>query len=238
MAHRMKYLAYSIAICLSLAILLAGYKHWTTEFGLFEAVGFVAGAWGVWLTVKENIWNWPIGITNVIAYIVVFWKARLYADMGLQWIYLILSIAGWYLWLYGGEQKTKLVVTRIQPRMATILTILTIAFTAGMTVFLRNVNDAAPFWDALTTGMSLSAQFMLTRKNYENWYVWLAADVIYVGLYISKHLYLTAILYVVFCVMCLFGMRDWRRSMDRKPKTPLGFETEGVWPPAPQHPSV
>ena len=232
----MKYLAYSVAVVLSLILLLAGYEHWTREFGLFEAVGFVTGAWGVWLTVKENVWNWPIGIANEIAYIVVFWKARLFADMGLQWVYLVLSIAGWYLWLYGGEHKSKLAVSRIHPRMASFLTALTLVFTLGMTIFLRSVNDSAPFWDALTTGMSLSAQFMLTRKSFENWHVWLAADVIYVGLYISKHLYLTAILYAVFCVMCLFGMRDWRRSMERRPEAPMGPQPEGAWPPAPQHP--
>jgi len=233
----MKYAAYAIAIVISVLLPLAAYQHWVSEFGLLEAVGFVTGAWGVWLTVKENIWNWPIGIANVITYIFVYWKARLFADMGLQWVYLALSIAGWYFWLYGGEKKTKLIVTRITPRAAAVLVLLTAAFTAGMTVFLKSVNDSAPFLDALTTGMSLAAQYMLTRKNYENWYVWLTADVIYIGLYINKHLYLTAVLYAVFCVMCFFGMKDWQNSMRRSqaPKAPPEPDTH-AWPPAPQHP--
>lgn len=235
----MKYLVYAAAIVVSFLLPWSAYKHWTSEFDVLEAVGFVTGAWGVWLTVKENIWNWPIGIANVITYIFVYWKARLYSDMGLQWVYLVLSIAGWYLWLYGGEQKTKLIVTRIKPGTAAILTALVAAFTWGMTLFLRHENDSAPFLDALTTGMSLAAQYMLTVKNFENWHVWAAADVIYVGLYVYKHLYLTAILYFIFIIMCFYGLRDWKRSMVRsahRELEPKLVPDEHAWPPAPQHP--
>ena len=80
-----------------------------------------------------------------------------------------------------------------------------------MTSLLTRVNDSAPFWDALTTVLSLIAQFMLTRKLFENWFVWITADVIYVGLYIYKDLYLTSILYAIFLAMCVAGAIQWRR---------------------------
>lgn len=102
-----------------------------------------------------------------------------------------------------------------------------------MTLYLIHVKDSAPFLDALTTVLSLAAQYLLTRKLIENWYVWLAADVVYVGLYVSRHLYLTAFLYALYLLMCVAGLRAWRRS--RRSATdalPLpAMLQEGVWPP-------
>jgi nicotinamide mononucleotide transporter len=85
--------------------------------------------------------------------------------------------------------------------------------TWGLREILIVVNGAAPFLDAFTTVLSLGAQYLLCRKRFENWYFWIAADVIYVPLYISRDLPLTAVLYAVFLVMCLIGVRQWRRNL-------------------------
>jgi nicotinamide mononucleotide transporter len=87
------------------------------------------------------------------------------------------------------------------------------ATTAGLWVLLVEVNGAAPIWDALTTALSLAAQYLLSRKRIESWYFWIAADVIYIPLYISRDLALTAVLYAVFLGMCVIGLIAWRRSM-------------------------
>jgi nicotinamide mononucleotide transporter len=78
--------------------------------------------------------------------------------------------------------------------------------------YLVSIGDSAPFLDALTTVMSLAAQYLLTKKFIENWYIWLAVDVIYVGLYFSRGLYLTAVLYAIFFGMCLVGLKEWRAN--------------------------
>ena len=85
--------------------------------------------------------------------------------------------------------------------------------TWGLREILLAVNGAAPFWDSLTTVLSLAAQYLLCRKRFENWFFWIAADVVYVPLYLSRHLPLTAVLYAVFLAMCLVGVREWHRSM-------------------------
>src|SRR3954464_10170988 len=82
---------------------------------LLEAIAFVTGAICVWLTVRENVWNFPIGLVNVAAFAVVFFRARLFGDASLQVAYFILTAIGWYLWLYGGERRTALRVSRTPP---------------------------------------------------------------------------------------------------------------------------
>jgi nicotinamide mononucleotide transporter len=208
----MKIISYCLAVLLSAGLLTAAERHWIPS-SLTEAFGFVTGAWCVWLTVRENIWNWPIGIANSTFFIVLFLQSRLYADMGLQVIYVVLGLLGWYWWLYGGQNRTTLHVARISVTVGLVLTGLMLAATAGGTIYLTRIHDSAPFLDSLTTALSLAAQYMLTKKLIENWYVWITADIIYIGLYLYKHLYLTSALYVLFACLCVIGLREWRRSI-------------------------
>lgn len=130
--------------------------------------------------------------------------------MALQVLYIGLGLFGWYWWLFGGADRSSLHVSRAPASLLVALTLLIAVSTLGMTFFLRSIGDSAPFLDALTTMLSLAAQFLLTRKVIENWYVWIIADVIYIGLYLDRGLYLTAVLYVVFLCMCLAGLWRWR----------------------------
>ena len=89
---------------------------------------------------------------------------------------------------------------------------ITIVTTYGLTIYLRHISDVAPFWDAFTTVLSLVAQYLLTKKLIQNWYVWISVDVIYIALYAFKNLYLTAILYFIFLCMCIRGIMEWKRT--------------------------
>ena len=93
-----------------------------------EVAGFLSGALCVWLLVKQNIWNWPIGIINAVMYIVLFYQAKLFADMALQVIYVILGVLGWYWWLRGGNEGTELRVQRTSKKHASILVASSIPF--------------------------------------------------------------------------------------------------------------
>ncbi|OJW06569.1 MAG: hypothetical protein BGO39_00565 [Chloroflexi bacterium 54-19] len=200
-------------------ILVAGALLNIFPYSLTEALGFITGAICVWLTVKQNIWNWPIGIANNLFYIVLFFEARLFADMSLQVVYVVLGGLGWYWWLHGGENRTRLLVAKTGLPHAGVLAAITIVATTGLTIFLQSVNDSAPFLDALTTVLSLVAQYMLTRKLLENWYVWISVDVVYIGLYISRGLFLTGFLYAIFLTMCIVGLNQWRKALREEPAT-------------------
>ncbi len=205
---------WEIALALALsAALIAGTVAGWLPLDLTEVFGFVTGGTCVWLVVRQHILNWPLGLANNAVFIVLFFEARLFADMGLQLVYVVLGVLGWYWWLHGGVQRSQLHVSRATPATLLVLAALVAVGTGGLTLFLRSIGDAAPFLDALTTTLSLAAQYLLTRKLIENWYIWIVADIIYIGLYVTKGLPLTAALYTLFLGLCLLGLREWQRSL-------------------------
>ncbi|BDI32623.1 putative nicotinamide mononucleotide transporter [Capsulimonas corticalis] len=224
----MQRFCYGGAAILSIALLVGAARH-TLPLEPAEAWGFVTGALCVWLTVKQNIWNWPIGIVNNFFFIALFWHSRLFADMTLQIIYVVLGVMGWYWWLHGGRNRSPIQISNTPRGIAIVTSAVVLAATAGMTVFLRGVHDSAPFLDAVTTTLSLAAQFLLTKKMLENWYLWIFADVLYIGLYTYKHLYLTAVLYLLFLIMCCVGLRDWKRSMENPREDALPTDPAGSY---------
>ena len=180
----------------------------------FEIVAALFGVAGVWLSVRQNVWTWPVGIVNVAMYVVVFHAARLYADMGLQVIYIVLAVYGWYQWLHGGPGRSALPVTRGLPRQLLAAGAVGIAGAWGIGALLaRHTNASLPYLDAALTSASLVAQWMATRKLLENWMVWIAADVVYIGMFVYKRLYPTAVLYAVFTGLAIVGYRQWTESM-------------------------
>lgn len=180
----------------------------------WEVLAVITGIVSVYLSTREHIWSWPTALVNVSLYFVVFLEAKLYADMGLQVVYFALSLYGWYEWLYGGENRTELHVSRT-PRALGVRLILIGAVTAALlgTILARFTDAALPYVDSATTSTSLVAQWMMTRKILENWAVWAAVDVVYIGMFVFKRLYLTAGLYSVFLVLAIMGYVQWRRSL-------------------------
>jgi nicotinamide mononucleotide transporter len=181
---------------------------------VYEVAGAVFGIVAVWLTARQNPWCWPVGLLNVGLFIVVFHQAKLYADMGLQVVYVALCLYGWHRWLHGGPQHGALAVSRTPARAAMLLAAAGAAGGAllGVTLY-RHTDASLPFWDSSTTSFSLVAQWMQARKWLENWMVWIVVDVVYVGMYLQKRLYFTAVLYAVFIALAVLGLAQWRRSL-------------------------
>jgi len=179
-----------------------------------ELVAVVFTLAAVYLTTRQNIWSWPLGMVSVTLYALVFLQAKLYADMGLQGLYFVLALYGWWAWLHGGEEHGKLEVSMLSSRARVVLAVL--GLLAGITLgqLLERFTDASlPFMDSTLTSFSIIAQWMQTRKLLEAWLAWLAVDVFYVGMFLYKGLYLTAGLYAVFIYLAVLGFVEWRRSM-------------------------
>ena len=172
----------------------------------------------VWLAVKENIWTWPTGIVGVLLYLVVNWRAHLYANALLQLLYFALSIHGWYEWLHGGKNRSERRIAAASARVwvATILggAILTLPI---WYVLRMTGSSSSPVMDAATTAYSIVGQVLLNLKIVENWVVWVLVDVVYVVIYIQQRLYLTAALYALFVILCAKGYLDWRHAVPARP---------------------
>lgn len=211
----MRRLTWIILILASMVLLTASLCKWTT-IGITEVLGFITGAVCVLLVVEQNIWNFPIGLANNVFFIILFLSSRLYGDMALQVVYIVLGVIGWYQWLRGGENRTRLRVSHTSVMEVAVLVIIGVAATAGMHEYFKRINDSAPFLDALTTVLSLLAQYLLNCKRIESWYVWITADIIYVWLYIQKDLLLTGVLYAIFIGMCIAGLRVWFKALSEQ----------------------
>ena len=181
-----------------------------------ELIAVVVTLIAVYLTARQIIWCWPLGLISVTLYAGVFFQAKLYADMGLQALYFGLAIYGWWAWLHGGEHHGELQVTRASKRMRLSLVLIGVASGFVLGQALNRFTDASlPFMDSILTSFSIGAQWMQTRKKLEAWLVWLAVDVFYVGMFLYKGLYPTAGLYAVFLYLAVLGYMEWRRSMGR-----------------------
>ncbi|MCZ6726748.1 MAG: nicotinamide riboside transporter PnuC [Acidobacteria bacterium] len=181
-----------------------------------ELVAVVLTLAAVYLTTRQNIWCWPLGMVSVTLYALVFYQAKLYADMGLQGLYFALAIYGWWAWLHAGVDHGELEVSLASGRARVALA--AIGVLGGITLgqLLGRFTDASlPLMDSTLTSFSIIAQWMQTRKQLEAWLLWLAVDVFYVGMFLYKGLYLTAGLYAIFLYLALLGFVEWRRSMGR-----------------------
>jgi nicotinamide mononucleotide transporter len=209
-----------------------------------EIFGTVTGIIYVILEIRQTIWLWPLGIITSGVYVWIFFANKLYADMGLQTYYVVISILGWYWWLRGSghraqgpERRAKpiksnfeegkgdvkksqidnkpLQVTRIRLRVAVILAAVFIALFGVMYLFLSRVTDSpVPGWDAFLTSLSIIATWMLARKIYEHWYLWIIVNIVSMFLYFSRGLYPTVVLYTVYASMSFIGLAAWKKSID------------------------
>lgn len=183
-----------------------------TPMTYIEIFGFVTGVLCVWLLGRERISNWPMGILQVTAYLFLFWDAGIYADSLLQIVYIVLGVAGWINWARRGPHGSAVVIRRTSPREWINLAAVGVAGTVGFWWILTEHTNSTVAWaDSATTVLSLLATYGQIVKLLESWWIWIAADLIYVPLYFSKGLWLTAVLYTIFMGLCVAGLRQWIR---------------------------
>lgn len=179
-----------------------------------EAIATVFGIIAVWLVVRRHIWCWPTGLIQVTLYVWIFYQAKLYSDMILHVIYIFLLAYGWYHWLHGGKNDTELSVTTLRRRSVFGWIALTAGGTFAWGFFMQRFTDASvPYIDAFTTVASLVAQWLTARKKLESWHFWLVVDVVAIGVYWYKGLYITTGLYVVFLFLATLGLLEWRKAV-------------------------
>lgn len=176
-------------------------------------VGVLTGGGSVlFLALNRAKIGWLLGIINAVFFVILMAKYHLYADVTLNTYYFFTSAAGLFWWLKGGKAKTPLKIQRLSKRGWIYVGIAAIIGTLTMGWALATFTAASiPYIDTFTTVLSFIGQFLLARKFFENWYIWIAADVIDIGIYMFKGLPLVAALTVVYIVLCVAGIIKWRK---------------------------
>lgn len=177
-----------------------------------ELLGFVTGGLCVALTVRRSILNFPVGIANCVFFLVLFVSAQLWAGATLQLLYIGLGAIGWWQWHSGRTDDAPVPVRRSHWRVLVGCVVFVALGTWALSEILTAVDGSAPLWDALTTCLALTAQWLLNTRRIETWFFWIAADCIYIPLYLSQGLNLTAAVYVLFLGLCILGLRAWTQA--------------------------
>ena len=202
----------------------------------FEALGYqmshlefwatITGGVAVWLSARENVWSWIIGLVNVVLAFVLFYQIQLYPDMFLQVFFFITNLIGWWQWKYpqaaAANLNNELRISKLSVQQWLFLGVGGLICTALLGTFAKNLHgllptlfsqpSAFPYMDSFTTVMSIVATFMLIRKKIEAWYVWLLVDAISTYMYSLKDVKLYALLYFVFCFIAAFGAYNWTKE--------------------------
>lgn len=187
-----------------------------------EAIAALLGILSVWFARKENILVFPFGIANVAIYIYICFVARLYANAGINAVYLISNIFGWYMWARTGDDNGKLQITQ-NSRLQNILSWVAVAVIYLSVFFLlRRVNDGdkaylqswLPWIDASNTSFFLVATLLMAIKKLENWQFWIIGNIISIPIYASQGLYFTSIQYSVFLVLAILGWKEWKAKVN------------------------
>ncbi|NML67370.1 nicotinamide mononucleotide transporter [Hymenobacter sp. RP-2-7] len=196
-----------------------------------EITAVLTGIACVALAARSVIWNFPVAIVSCGLYIVVFVRARLYSDAGLQLAFIALAAYGWWSWLQRrrplatpgphpeATEPQVAPITRTPARQWGLLLAAGAAYALGAGyLFARYTNAALPYYDSTTTAVSLVAQYQLSRRQLDNWLLWIGVDVVYVGLYWSRGLALTSLLYIVYLALAAYGYWQWRQEWRGQPK--------------------
>jgi nicotinamide mononucleotide transporter len=178
-----------------------------------EALATALGLANIVLLIRRSVWNYPFGLAMVALYADIFFAAKLYSDALLQLFFFAIQLYGWWAWARAGGGGEGVPVRRLTPA-ARIAWVAMIAFVTALWGWgMHAGTDAAfPWWDGGIAVASVAAQILLARRMIENWLLWIAVDAAAIGLYLTKGLVLTALLYAAFLILSAVGLRQWRRA--------------------------
>ncbi|MEO8147306.1 MAG: nicotinamide riboside transporter PnuC [Bacteroidia bacterium] len=178
-----------------------------------EIIGALFGIAGVWLTVKEKVWCFPVGIINVVITAYLVFTQKLYADTLQQVVYFILLILGWVNWSKI-DKATSVKINFLTSQQRIISFIVFIGGSAIMYLLLKNYTDAAlPFWDSTGTNICFIAQYLIAKKKIENWLLWMVGNVLYIGIFYVKGMEYYSVLSLIYLGQAVVGWRDWKRKL-------------------------
>ncbi|NQT76170.1 MAG: nicotinamide mononucleotide transporter [Bacteroidetes bacterium] len=184
------------------------------DSSILEAIAVFFGILSVWFAKKENILVYPSGIISVLIYIYICFFAKLYADMGINFVFFVMSVYGWYMWSRKDAEKHVMPISWCKRKDHLISAFMLVFFFVTLSYFLSNYTDSnVPLIDSLTSSIFIVAMWLMARKKIENWIYWIIGNVISIPLYFYKDLALTSVQFTVFLVLAILGYIEWRQKL-------------------------
>ena len=185
-------------------------RQFLSEMSPIEGLAALLILVNVWLVARRNIWNYAFGIAGVALYGWVFFGKQLYSDTLLQGFFLVVQMYGLQQWRRSEIDTGEVVVERLGARQRwEWLGGIVVAAAVWGWLMHRYTNAAFPWVDALSAMISVAAQILMSRRKLENWWLWIAANVIQIGLYAAKELWITTALYVLLLGISIWGLARW-----------------------------
>lgn len=196
-------------------LLATAFTVWASPVSWLEVVAFGLSLWMVWCNLRVDATGWPLAMISSLLYALLFANSKLYGEATLQLFFIAIAAWGWHQWLRGGTAGiAPTAVRRMSPGSRLRVALVTLAAWPLVGLVLKNATDSdVPFMDALPAVGSVTGQILLGRKLVENWAVWLVVNLLSVGLFAYKGLWLTVLLYAVFAVLSWVGWRAWQRRL-------------------------
>jgi nicotinamide mononucleotide transporter len=177
-----------------------------------EIAGFLTTLVGIWLTTRRLLICWPVVLAADVLYLVVFYRTRLFSDALLQIFFVVFTLYGWWHWWRGVRADGEVRVVPLSVR-GWLVGLATGAVGAVLLGWLMvRVGASLPHLDAALTSYSLVASWWQARKHTANWWLWIVVNVVYIGEYLYKDLWVTAVLYLLLVILAVMGLVDWRRA--------------------------
>jgi len=184
---------------------------WLIAHGL-ELAGAITAILGIWLTTRRLLICWPVTLVSIFLYMVVFYRAGLLSDALLQVFFVAFTFYGWWHWWSGVRQEGTVRVVPLPRSSLITAVVLGIPGSFVLGTLARHLHAALPYLDAVLMSYSLVASWWGARKHIANWWLWIVVDLVYIGEYIYKDLWPTALLYAGLVGLAVLGLRDWRRA--------------------------
>lgn len=172
---------------------------------MIEIIAVVFSLLSVVLSIKNNILTWPLGIVGIIFYTILFYQNEIWGNMYLQFLFLLQSIHGWYNW----NKPNKYEISWLKNSKKLIST--TILLTIFVTIILLSIDDNSPYFDGITTSLSIIGIILLSFRKIETWIYWIVADTIFIWFFFNEKLYLSALVYFIFLLLAILGLKEWKK---------------------------
>lgn len=181
-----------------------------------EIAAVICGLTNVVLIIKRSIWNYPFGFVMVVLYAKIFYDYQLYSDALLQVYFFFIQFYGLWYWLKGRDDNGEIIVERLPQKKYAVYLLATLSIWIILSAVMQTFTDASyPYWDGAIACLSVLAQLLLSRRHLESWYLWIAVDILAIGLFAVKSLQPTAALYSVFLVLAVIGLLQWKKAADK-----------------------